>query len=160
MTDQMDALTILLREGDESAATQFEAQWRDDRLVMDKWFMVQVAQAAPDRAVQVAEELTKHALFDWKNPNRFRSVVGGLTAGNPAGFHDPSGAGYRFIADWLMQLDALNPQTAARMSTAFETWKRYDADRQQLIGAELDRIAASSNLSRDLGEMVARMRGD
>ena len=160
MTDQMAALTCLLEAGETGAAEAFEVQWSGDRLVMDKWFMVQVAHAAPAEAVNVAERLALHPLFDWKNPNRFRSLVAGLTAGNPAGFHDPSGAGYRFLADWLLKLDGLNPQTAARMSTAFETWARYDADRQALIQEELARIAGVPGLSRDLGEMVARMRAD
>jgi aminopeptidase N len=125
---------------------------------MDKWFMAQVAHAAPEDAVAVATRLTEHPLFDWKNPNRFRSVMAGLTAGNPAGFHDPSGAGYRFLADWVLKMDAKNPQTAARMSTAFETRTRYDADRVALMEAELARIAAAPGLSRDLNEMVSRMR--
>ncbi|MBF9061375.1 aminopeptidase N [Rhodobacterales bacterium HKCCSP123] len=159
MTDELAAFTALLEAGDTEIAARFHDRWKDDRLVMDKWFMVQVAHAEPEEAVAVAERLTAHPLFDWKNPNRFRSVIGGLTAGNPAGFHDPSGAGYRFLADWLLTVDAKNPQTAARMSTAFETWRRYDADRQALILAELDRIAGAEGLSRDLGEMVDRIRG-
>ncbi|MEJ6395142.1 aminopeptidase N [Gymnodinialimonas sp. 2305UL16-5] len=158
MTDQMAAFAALLDAGDPDIAATFERQWSGDRLVMDKWFMVQITQAAPDAAVGLAEALTQHNLFDWKNPNRFRSVLGGLIA-SPAAFHDPSGAGYRFVADWLIKMDSLNPQTAARMSTAFETWRRYDADRQALIQTELARIADHGDLSRDLGEMVARMRG-
>jgi len=159
MTDEIAAFTALLEAGDTSVAARFHDRWKDDRLVMDKWFMAQVAHAAPGDAVATAERLTEHALFDWKNPNRLRSVLGGLTAGNPAGFHDPSGAGYRFLADWLIKVDGKNPQTAARMSTAFETWARYDADRKDLMRAELDRIAATEGLSRDLSEMVDRIRG-
>jgi aminopeptidase N len=159
MTDEIAAFTALLEAGDDTVVQRFHDRWQGDRLVMDKWFMAQVAHAAPGDAVATAERLADHPLFDWTNPNRFRSVIGGLTAGNPAGFHDPSGAGYRFLADWLLRLDARNPQTAARMSSAFETWRRYDADRQQMIAAELDRIAAADGLSRDLSEMVARIRG-
>jgi aminopeptidase N len=159
MTDEMAGFAALLEAGDTEVAGRFHDRWKGDRLVMDKWFMVQVAHAEPEEAVATAERLTDHPLFDWKNPNRFRSVIGGLTAGNPAGFHDPSGAGYRFLADWLLKVDAKNPQTAARMSTAYETWRRSDADRQQLIAAELDRIAAAEGLSRDLEEMVGRIRG-
>ena len=158
MTDRMAAFAALLEAGDPEVAAEFYAAWNHDRLVIDKWFMAQVAHAAPERAVDMATALTGHPDFDWQNPNRFRSVMSGLTSGNPAGFHDPSGAGYRFVADWLLKLDARNPQTAARMSTAFETWARYDADRQGLILAELDRIAAAPDLSRDLSEMVDRMR--
>jgi aminopeptidase N len=76
---------------------------------------------------------------------------------NAAGFHDPTGASYRLMADWLIRLDPLNPQTTARMCTAFETRKRYDADRQALIRAELERILATPHLSRDTTEMVARI---
>lgn len=159
MTDQIAGFAALLDAGDTAVAAQFHDQWAGDRLVMDKWFMMQVAHAAPENAVATAQALTEHALFDWQNPNRFRALVAGLTAGNPAGFHDPTGAGYRFLADWLIRLDDKNPQTAARMSTAFETWTRYDADRQALIEAELDRIAARNGLSRDLSEMIGRMRG-
>jgi aminopeptidase N len=158
MTDQLAAFTTLLDQGDPDIAQTFFDQWHHDRLVMDKWFMAQVAHAAPNAAVATAQALTDHPLFDWKNPNRFRSVIGGLTAGNPAGFHDPSGAGYRFLADWIIRLDGKNPQTAARMSTAFETRKRYDADRVALMDAELARIAATEGLSRDVTEMITRMR--
>ena len=79
-------------------------------------------------------ELTEHADFNWKNPNRFRAVMGAL-AMNHAGFHRSDGAGYRLLTDWLIRLDPVNPQTTARMCTAFQTWKRYDADRQDLIRA-------------------------
>jgi aminopeptidase N len=157
MTDELAGFVALTEAGDPDAAAQFYDRWHQDRLVMDKWFQVQVAHADPAVAVATAARLCAHPLFDWTNPNRFRAVIGGLSAGNPAGFHDPSGAGYRFVADWLIRLDGKNPQTAARMSTAFETWARYDADRQALMRAELDRIAAHPGLSRDLAEMVGRL---
>ncbi|RFU12091.1 aminopeptidase N [Rhodobacteraceae bacterium W635] len=157
MTDQLAAFGCLLDAGDTEIAARFHEDWHGDRLVMDKWFMMQIAHAAPGEAVSRAKILTEHPDFDWKNPNRFRSVVAGLAAGNPAGFHDPSGAGYAFLADWLLRLDAVNPQTAARMSTAFETWRRYDTDRQGMIEAQLRRIDRAEGLSRDLGEMVGRM---
>ena len=157
MTDQVAALSCLIAGGDSQAAEAFAAQWHGDRLVMDKWFALCVAVPPPAQALARAEELSAHALFDWTNPNRFRALVGGLVS-NPAAFHDPSGAGYRFLADWLIRLDAVNPQTAARMSAAFETWARYDADRQALIRDEMARIAAAPGLSRDLAEMIDRMR--
>jgi aminopeptidase N len=159
MTDQLGALACLLEIGVGEAELQsFEAQWRHDRLVMDKWFSLQVVLAAPEAAVARAERLSRHADFDWKNPNRFRAVVGALSA-NHAGFHAASGAGYRFIADWLIRLDTVNPQTAARMSTAFETWRRYDADRQGLARAQLQRMLDRPDVSRDLAEMTSRLLG-
>ncbi len=159
MTLQLGALSALLENGrgaDELAA--FYDQWREEALVLDKWFSLQAMLAAPERAVEVVAGLAEHADFTWQNPNRFRALFGGFLA-NPAGFHRAGGAGYRLLADWLIRLDPVNPQIAARMSAGFETWRRYDADRQGLMRAELERIAAAPGLSRHTGEMVARMLG-
>ncbi|MBI1418545.1 MAG: aminopeptidase N [Limimaricola sp.] len=159
LTQQSAALASLLSIGaGEAELTALHDQWQHERLVMDRWFGLQVSCAAPDRAVATARRLTEHPLFDWKNPNRFRAVMGAL-AGHPAGFHARDGAGYALLADWLIRLDPVNPQTAARMTTAFETWRRYDAGRQALMRAALERIAAAPGLSRDTAEIVARMLG-
>ncbi|MCA3445695.1 MAG: aminopeptidase N [Rhodobacter sp.] len=159
MTEQVGTLGCLLDIGrGQPELAAFQAQWSGDRLVMDKWFSLQILYAAPDRAATVATRLASHAAFDWRNPNRFRAVIGALSA-HHAGFHAANGAGYRFVADWLIRLDPLNPQTAARMSTAFETWSRYDRARQALVKAELTRIRSAPGLSRDLGEMTGRMLG-
>ena len=159
MTDQIGSLGILLDNGLGQPQVQaFYDRWSGDRLVMDKWFALQIVNAAPDSTAKVTSALTAHPLFDWKNPNRFRAVLGALSA-NHAGFHHASGEGYGLLADWLIRLDPLNPQTAARMSTAFETWKRYDATRQGKAQAALMRIKSAPALSRDLGEMVTRILG-
>ena len=115
------------------------------------------AQADPDRAVEVAKTLAAHPDFDWKNPNRFRALIGGL-CGNHAGFHRADGAGYDFLADWLIRMDAVNPQIAARMSSALESWTRYDAGRQAHARAALDRILSQPKLSKNLGDMIGRIR--
>ncbi len=156
MTEELGALSCLLSVGNGAggeALSDFYRRWRHDRLVIDKWFSLQIAQAMPDRAVDVA-----HPDFDWRNPNRFRAVFGAL-ATHPAGFHRADGAAYDLMADWLIRLDPVNPQTTARMSTAFETLGRYDADRQDLMRAALTRIANAPGLSRDTGEMVGRILG-
>ncbi len=159
MTEELGALSALLTigQGRDETAT-FYRRWAGDRLVLDKWFSLQVSHAAPDQAAAITAALTEHKDFDWKNPNRFRSVLGALSM-NAAGFHNPNGAGYALLADWLIKLDPLNPQTTARMTTAFETWRRYDADRQGLIRDQLQRIADTADLSRDTSEMVSRILG-
>jgi len=159
MTQQLGALRALLQiaKGADALAT-FENQWQHDRLVMDKWFALQVSLAPPDAAAATARRLTNHSAFDIKNPNRFRSVFGGLKA-NTAGFHHASGAAYDLLADWLIKLDPLNPQTAARMTMSYDTWRRYDADRQGKMREALMRIAQTSGLSRDTSEMVTRILG-
>ncbi len=159
MTQQLAALSQLVTAGKGSVAiTAFYEQWQEDRLVIDKWFSLQVALADPDDAAEVATALTQHPDFDMKNPNRFRATLGAL-AGNHAGFHHKSGAGYKVLTDWLIKLDDLNPQTTARMCSAFQTWKNYDADRQTLIKAQLERILAKKGLSRDTSEMITRILG-
>jgi len=157
MTEQLGALSCLLDLGKgETELASFYEQWAHDPNVIDKWFMLQVSQSSPDQTAAVAHHLCEHPDFDWKNPNRFRSVFGPL-AMHPAGFHNPTGAGYTLLADWLIRLDPVNPQTTARMCVAFETWRRYDADRQELIRAQLMRIAETPNLSGDTTEMVGRI---
>jgi len=159
MTDSLGTLAALLDAGRGAAElAAFRARWAHDRLVMDKWFSLQLLHGDPAGAAARAGALIRDPDFDWTNPNRVRAVLGGLS-GNHAGFHAASGAGYRFYADALIRLDPVNPQTAARMTTAFETWARYDAGRRQQIRDQLERIAAQPGLSRNTAEMVARMLG-
>ncbi|MBO9466093.1 aminopeptidase N [Tropicibacter sp. R15_0] len=157
MTLQLSALGNLIRVGQGDAAlAKFYEQWKDDRLVMDKWFGLQIGASEPEAALDRAEALTQHPDFDWTNPNRFRAVFGAL-AMHHAAFHHKSGRGYALLTDWLIKLDDKNPQTTARMCSAFQTWKRYDAGRQALIQTQLERIMAKDKLSRDTSEMVSRI---
>ncbi|GGA08194.1 aminopeptidase N [Neptunicoccus cionae] len=158
MTEQLSALSTLIRHDQGDAEVQaFYDQWQADRLVIDKWFTVQVASAPADKAVDVARALTQHKDFDWKNPNRYRSLIAGFAMMNLAGFHRKDGAGYEFFADWLIKLDPVNPQTTARMCGGFETWRRYDASREQLMQAQLQRIADLPDLSKDTAEIVGKI---
>jgi len=157
MTQQLAAFSCLLEAGNGArAVADFYEQWQHDRLVLDKWFTLQVLHATPDEAAQTVAALTGHPDFTMKNPNRFRATLGALTM-SPAGFHHASGKGYEILANWLIKLDPLNPQTTARMCSAFETWKRYDDTRQNLIREQLNRILATPGLSRDTTEMISRI---
>jgi len=159
MTESIGALNLLVAEGAATAElAAFRARWTADALVMDKWLSAQAMLSPPEQAAEVVAGLAADPGFAWQNPNRFRALLGGFAA-NHAGFHRADGAGYALFADWLIRLDPRNPQTAARMSTAFETWRRYDTRRQALARAALERIAATPGLSRDLAEMSARLLG-
>jgi aminopeptidase N len=125
--------------------------------VVDKWFSVQAALTPPAAAVATVERLTRHPNFDWKNPNRLRSLIGVFAAGNPAGFHAADGGGYRLVVDWLLKLDPVNPQTTARLAATLGTWRMFDSRRQAKLRSELERLAASPTLSRDTGEIVGRL---
>ncbi|GIX13137.1 MAG: aminopeptidase N [Paracoccaceae bacterium] len=159
MTDRLHALMLLTHFDLPGAAARlaaFRERWQDDPGVMDKWFAVQAGAPLPD-ALQRVRRLTEDPAFAWKTPNRFRALIGGF-AGNFPAFHAADGSGYRFVADWLLRLDPVNPQTAARLSTVFEGWRNYAPAWQGLMRAELDRMAAVPGLSRNLAEMLARMR--
>ena len=160
MTESLGAMSILIGGGQgEAAVATFYDRWKSNANVLDKWFAIKIAQSPPETTVQVTQALTEHPDFHWRTPNRFRSVIGAL-GGNSAGFHDASGAGYRLVADWLIRLDPVNPQTAARMSAVFETWRRYDGDRQGMMRDALASIRSAPDLSGDMREMVTRMLED
>lgn len=160
MTERMAALTTLvIHDRAEAALARFHGDWRHDPLVLDKWFAVQAICTPPARAVETVTALARHEDFDWRNPNRFRSLIGAFAGANPAGLHRPDGAGYRLVIDWLARLDPVNPQTAARIAASLGTWRWFDHDRQALMRGELERLAALPGLSRDTGEIVARLLG-
>ncbi len=161
MTDTMAALSQLVHiESDytQKALDSFESQWSDDALVMDKWFMVQ-ASAQHDNVLDRVKALMKHRCFDFKNPNKVRSLIGTFAGANLKAFHNKDGSGYQFVMDQILALDKFNPQIAARLVKIFSRWKHYDAERQQLMQAELQR-ASREQLSPDVYEIVSKSLDD
>jgi aminopeptidase N len=157
MTDTLVALAILADTVDvarDKALADFYTAWKHNPLVLDKWFAVQARSAAPDALARI-QALTLHPDFDIRNPNRARALIGAFT-GNPAVFHEKSGAGYRLLADFVIQIDAINPQIAARLLTALGNWRRFDAQRQGLMQAQLQRIHDTENLSHNSFEMASK----
>ena len=160
MTDRQAALAVLAdMDGPErvDALAMFFDRYRDDALVLDKWFAIQAMSARADTLARV-EELSRHPAFTLKNPNRLRSLVGSFAA-NQRGFHVASGRGYSFLADILLEADRINPQTAARLVTPLGRWRRFDADRAAMMRAQLDRILAAEGLSKDVFEQVSKSLG-
>jgi len=158
MTDRLAALSCLANSElpqRDTALTAFYQRYQGDPLVIDKWFTVQAASSRPDTLMQV-QTLLQHPAFNMKNPNRVRALIGAFAHGNPARFHDASGAGYDFLADRILELDPLNPQVAARLVGALSRWRRFDGNRQELMRAQIERIKAQPHLSRDVGEIVAK----
>ncbi len=158
MTDQLAALGLVARwEWPERAAVlaEFYERWQAEPLVVNKWFGVQAMAERPGVVEEVAA-LLRHPAFSLANPNRVRAVLGVFANFNPSGFHRRDGAGYRLVADVVVELDKRNPQVAARLATAFNRWRRYDAARQRLMRAQLERLAGLESASRDLGEIVGK----
>lgn len=157
LTDVIAALTLLTNTESperELALRAFHDRWHHDPIVMDKWLVVQATSRLPGTLEHV-KALTVHPVFNLKNPNRVRSLIGAFCIGNAVNFHRRDGAGYAFLADYVIALDPINPQVAARLSHGFGQWRRYDASRQALMQRELERIAAVPELSRDVYEIVS-----
>ncbi|HJS12581.1 aminopeptidase N [Sphingopyxis sp.] len=157
MTERQAALATLAHgDSDERAHALdiFYQRYRDNPLVLDKWFQVQAWSMRGD-TVDAVKALAQHPDFTLANPNRVRSLYGALT-GNQAAFHQADGAGYKLIADLVIALDPKNPQTAAKMIPPLGRWKRFDEGRQALMKAELERILAQPGLSRDVTEQASK----
>jgi aminopeptidase N len=160
MTDRQAALGVLSNsDAPERVAALdiFYNRYRNDALVLDKWFTTQ-ALAMRDDTWEAVRELERHADFTLNNPNRVRSLVGAFSV-NQQQFHIASGEGYRFLADIVIALDPINPQTAAKLAPPLGRWRRFDEARQTLMRGELQRIVNTPGLSKDVFEQASKSLG-
>ena len=160
MTDRQGAFGVLansMAPERDTAVAAFYDRFKDNGLVLDKWFSTQAFSIRPDTLDRV-EELSRHPAFTLNNPNRLRSLVGAMT-GNQLAFHEASGRGYRFLADMLLKVDAINPQTAAKLVPPLGRWRRFDTARAQLMQTELRRLLGAPGLSKDMFEQVSKSLG-
>ena len=160
MTDRFNALTALVASGSELAApalSRFHTLFKDEPLVIDKWFALQAG--APDRGGNVlpaVRQLMQHPDFSLKNPNRARSVIFSYCSANPGAFHRADAAGYVFWSDRVIELDAINPQVAARLARALDRWKKLAEPWRSGAREAIARVAARPDLSNDVREVVTR----
>ena len=158
LTDRLAALRLLVHFGldhADEALEQFHARYRDNPLVLDKWLTVQ-ATAPRHAALEKVEALTSHPAFSLKNPNRVYALIRAFAAFNPVGFNRPDGAGYRFVARVIGELDPQNPSVAARIATAFRSWRMLEPGRRGQAESALRDLQQSHSLSRDLGDILGR----
>jgi aminopeptidase N len=158
MTDTLGALKAA-QQGSlnifDKLMQDFEQKWHKDPLVLDKWFALHANTNRPDILPRL-ELLMGHSQYTINNPNRVRSLVGSFAFYNIQGFHAIDGSGYRFVADYLMRLNSVNPQVAARIVTPLTQWQKFDSTRQELMQHQLARIADCKDLSIDLYEKVTK----
>ena len=158
MTDRQGALGVLVSldaPQRRQALDAFYDRFREDALVLDKWFALQAAAQLPDTVEDVLR-LSTHPDFVITNPNRLRSLAGTF-GGNHWAFHSPDGRGYAFLADMILTADKLNPQVAARLVPPFGRWRRFEPRRAELMRQALERIVATSDLSKDVFEQVSKI---
>lgn len=164
MTDRFNALQALVSSGHALAAqalASFHAIFKDEALVIDKWFALQAG--APDRGgdiLPLVRQLMKHPDFSMKNPNRARSVIFSFCSGNPGAFHRPDAAGYVFWSDRVMELDSINPQVAARLARGLDRWSKLAEPYRSAAREAIARVAAKPDLSKDTQEVVTRALGN
>lgn len=162
MTDQMAALTVLsdaITDVREDVFDHFYETWKDDHLVIDKWFMLQ-AISSHHNTLERMKELRQHPKFSIKNPNKVRALFGAFTQGNPQHFNRLDGQGYMFVAEAILEIDRFNPQIAARLSNAFRSWKILEPKRRHLAKQQLEHIMKDKKLSKDTYEIVSRTLGE
>jgi aminopeptidase N len=158
MTDRVTALACLADSSQpqrDQVFADFYARFKNYPLVVDKWFSLQGI-ANREQIFDDLAMLRNHADFNIKNPNRVRSLYSAFAINNPVKFHDPSGKGYAFLRDVIIELNTINPQIAARMVTPLREWKRYTPALQMLMKAALEAIQATPNLSGDVFEIVSK----
>jgi len=164
MTDRFNALSALVHTGHALATpalARFHSLFKAEELVLDKWFALQAG--CTDRGGQVlpaVRQLLKHPDFNIRNPNRARSVIFSYCSANPGAFHRTDAAGYVFWADQVLALDAINPQVAARLARALDRWKKLLEPYRNAACEALKRVAAKSDLSNDVREVVSRALAD
>jgi aminopeptidase N len=158
MTDRLAALSVLTTlpgAAREDAITRFGERYRNEPLVIDKWFTLQAA-IPEDGTLERVKGLMEHPAFSLGNPNRVRSLIGSFAMLNQVQFNRADGAGYQFLASIVLRTDELNPQLAARLLTAFSTWRMMESTRRDHAEKALRSIEQKPNLSRDVGDIVSR----
>jgi aminopeptidase N len=164
MTDRFNALAALVTTGHELAAPalqRFHAMFKNEPLVLDKWFALQAG--APDRGgniLPIVKQLMAHPDFNIRNPNRARSVIFSYCSANPGAFHRSDAAGYVFWGDRVIELDGINPQVAARLARSLDRWKKLAEPLRGAAREAIARVAAKPDLSNDVREVVSRALAD
>ena len=161
MTDVAGALGVLTHldcPERETAFSEFENRWRKNTVVMDKWFALQAISCLP-KTLDHVRKLTSHSAYEENNPNKIRALISTFSRFNQLRFHAADGSGYDFLAEQVLRLDPLNPQTAARLVSVFNNWKSFAAANKTKMSDQLQRIVKTPNLSGDVFEIVSKALG-
>ena len=161
MTDQAEAFRLICHSSNKTLQAikddvlfGFYDKWQDNSLVVNQWLSVQASNSHRD-TLKTVKTLMEHEAFSIKNPNKVRALIGGF-CGNAINFHHANGEGYRFLAEQIITLNAMNPQIAARLVTPLTRWRQYLPEQQQLMKQSLEDVLAVENLSKDVYEVVSK----
>ncbi len=161
MTLSQGAITVL-NHCDHSARIRalqyFHDRWQENPLVLEKWFMMESTSVVSGTITRL-KSLMSHLAFDENNPNKLRSVLGAFMAGNPVHFYAEDGSGFAFIGECLVDIDARNPQLAARMALPLTRVTQYAPPRRDQMIAILQKVQHEAQ-SNDLREVVDKALAD
>ncbi|MEM9277553.1 MAG: DUF3458 domain-containing protein, partial [Pseudomonadota bacterium] len=160
LTDRYNAFATIVhfhpsRDLRERVLADFYNRYHTNHIVLDKWFTVQASKPG-NGAASLVKRLMKHKDFSLKNPNRLRALVGVFAMANQTGFNAVNGKGYRLVTDVIAKLDAINPQVAARMLTAFRSYRSLEPVRRNIAKDCLVELQSRENLSRDVSDILDR----
>ncbi|MRX26741.1 aminopeptidase N [Kangiella sp. HZ709] len=158
MTDAISAFKLLMHSSyvkKDLIAESFYQRWKSEDLVIDKWLTV-LATDPSDACISMVKGLQTHEAFEITNPNKVRALIGGFSNANMRQFHRPDGLGYQFLTQQIISLYAVNPQIAARLTGAFNRWKKFDEERQKLMKQQLEAILSQPKLSKDVYEIASK----
>jgi aminopeptidase N len=158
MTDRLAALAVLAQhpgERREAALESFRERYRDDPLILDKWLALQAAIPEPATLDRVKRLLAGPG-FAATNPNRLRALVGSFVTANQTQFNRTDGGGYAFLVDVVLDVDGRNPQVAARLLSAFKSWRAMEPGRRAHAKAALERVLRAETLSTDVRDIAQR----
>lgn len=158
MTDASTALQLIVHSSYEQklkVAEEFYQEWQNEELVINKWLSI-MATDPSDETIDRIESLLDHPSFELKNPNKVRSLIGAFTSANPSQFHRADGRGYEYLARQIKSLYAVNPQISARLTGAFNRWRKFDSERQYKMRQQLEVILSMPELSKDVFEIASK----
>jgi aminopeptidase N len=162
MTELSHALMVLAHrfpqtDAASDAIAAFEQRFGSNPLVIDKWFTIQATIPGADTLDRI-KSLMESPHFAPNNPNRLRALIGSYAMANPTGFNRADGAGYRFLAEQIIDIDKRNPQVAARILTSMRSWRSLEQNRAGHARFALLQIDQSGPLSTDVRDLIDRMQ--
>ena len=163
MTDKLRALALLCKTDSPektNALFDFNAEWKNDPLVMNKYFAVQ-ASTPNEKSLEIIKELEKNESFDLKNPNKIRALYGAFGR-SVINFHNENGDAYEFIANKIIEIDMFNNKASSGLAHVFDEYAKMPDNLRSLMKTQLEKIlefpnSENKNISDALFEVVSKI---
>jgi aminopeptidase N len=158
MTDRIVALDLLENYASvlaEEPLRHFYERYKDNTLVMNKYLSV-LAASEREGTIDRVQALQNDPVYNVKVPNLVRALLG-VFARNAVAFHAPTGHGYAFLAEKVIELDTINPQIASGLAGAFRSYGRLSHENRALMKEALEMILNEKEISKNVYEIVEKI---